>query len=99
MCLLGRGQGRHGSDAGEELRLLWEEGWGREDLAGFPRPRELATCAPAFLAVDGHRPWCGHHFLLRPNHWAMFLWFDFGGCLPSLPPPRVPGGSRLPSHH
>lgn len=63
--LLGRGQGRHGSRAGVELRLLWEEAWGREDLAGFPRPRELTTCASAFLAVDGHRQRCVRHFLLR----------------------------------
>lgn len=59
VCLLGRGQGRHGSNAGVELRLLWEEGWGREDLAGFLRPRELTTW-PSMATGSGV-----HHFLLR----------------------------------
>lgn len=45
--------------------MLWEEEWKREDLAGIPKPRELTTYAPAFLAVHGHRQRCVHHFLLR----------------------------------
>lgn len=65
VCLLGRGQGQHGSHAGVEVRLLWEEEWEREGLAGVPKPRELTTCAPAFLAVHGHRQRCVHYFLLR----------------------------------
>lgn len=83
VCLLGRGQGRHGSRAGVELRLLWEEAWGREDLAGFPRPRELTTCAPAFLAVCATSSF-------GPYQWAKFLWFD------SWRPPAFPASSQCP---